>query len=55
MLIVVIFVIVVSFFAGKWYGGKRNTYISEPVPPASSLPAQNGEDRAGVPPDSLGH
>lgn len=53
MLIVVIFIIVMSFFAGKWYGRQRRTYIQEPVPSGTTPPAKNGEDRAGVPPDSL--
>jgi hypothetical protein len=56
VLIVVLFIIVISFFAGKWYGGRRGPGIPEPVPAAnSSQPAPNGEDRAGVPPDSLSH
>ena len=55
MLIVVIFVIVMSFFAGKWYGDRRRSKVPEPVSPAATSPAPNGEDRAGVPPDSLSH
>jgi hypothetical protein len=54
-LIVVIFVIVMSFFAGKWYGDRNRSKVPEPVSPAATAPAANGEDRAGVPPDSLGH
>lgn len=47
MLIVIIFVIVLSFFAGKWYNHK--TYINPETPAAT----QPGSDRAGIPPDSL--
>jgi hypothetical protein len=49
MLIVIIFVVVLSFFAGKWYS--RRSYIS-PENPGAVTP---GSDRKGVPPDSLAH
>jgi hypothetical protein len=49
MLIVIIFVIVLSFFAGKWYNHK--TYMSPEAPAAT----QPGSDRSGIPPDSLAH
>jgi hypothetical protein len=50
MLIVIVFVIVVSFFAGKWYGHK--TYIT---PDNSGAAMQPGTERTGIPPDSLPH
>jgi hypothetical protein len=49
MLIVIVFVVVLSFFAGRWYNHK--TYIS-PENPGAIGP---GSDRKGIPPDSLPH
>lgn len=50
VILVVIAVAVLSFFAGKYYGGR--TYIQPVNPPASGQPAA---DHAGIPPDSLPH
>lgn len=46
--IVILFVAVISFFAGRFAGGK--TYIQPANIPSS---AQPGSDRANIPPDSL--
>jgi hypothetical protein len=51
MLIVVIFVILASFLAGKYYN--RKTYINTTESPAGA--SQPGNDRQDIPPDSLPH
>jgi hypothetical protein len=50
MLFVIVFVVVISFFAGKWYGHKTNL-----SPDNSGAAMQPGSDRVGIPPDSLPH
>ena len=50
VLMVVVFVVVLSFFAGRFSGSDRKTYIQLENPAAAQHP---GSDRAGIPPDSL--
>jgi hypothetical protein len=51
VLIVVVFVIVLSFFAGRHFG-KKPDYIQTGDPALRQYP---GSDRVGIPPDSLPH
>ena len=48
MLIVIVFVVVLSFLAGTRYGSR--TYLQPTNTPNTG---QAGADRAGIPPDSL--
>ena len=50
VLMVVVLVIVLSFFAGR-YSINTKTYIQ----PSNQTTGQTGSDRAGIPPDSLPH
>ena len=54
MLIVVLFVVVLSFFAGKWYS-RRNSVMIRETPAQGTSPQAPTDDRAGIPPDSLHH
>lgn len=51
VLIVVVFVVVLSFFAGRYFGNKP-AYIQPGNPAVQQYP---GSDKVGIPPDSLSH